>query len=148
VTQMDDRVVFLTGAAEGLGSEVARELAKAGKRLALFDVQAEKLQAVADELASVTEVLPLAVDLADATATQQAVDKAIEHYGTPRALIHNAAVLKEVALIDVTLRTGGARSTSSFRPRSFCRRPCGPGWSRHARGASCTFPRARRSAAS
>jgi NAD(P)-dependent dehydrogenase (short-subunit alcohol dehydrogenase family) len=102
VTQMDDRVVFLTGAAEGLGREVARELAKAGKRLALFDVQAEKLQAVADELASVTEVLPVAVDLADATATQQAVDKAIEHYGTPRALIHDAAVLKEVAMIDVT----------------------------------------------
>ena len=102
MTQMDDRVVFLTGAAEGLGSEVARELAKAGKRLALFDVQAEKLQAVAGELASVTEVLPLTVDLSDASATQQAVDKAIEHYGTPRALIHNAAVLKEVALIDVT----------------------------------------------
>lgn len=100
--QMDDRVVFLTGAAEGLGQEVARELAKAGKRLALFDVQAEKLQAVADELASVTEVLPLAVDLADAAATQQAVDKAMEHYGTPRALIHNAAVLKEVAMTDVT----------------------------------------------
>jgi NAD(P)-dependent dehydrogenase (short-subunit alcohol dehydrogenase family) len=57
---------------------------------------------VADELASVTEVLPLVVDLADATATQQAVDKAIEHYGTPRALIHDAAVLKEVAMSDVT----------------------------------------------
>ena len=100
--QMDDRVVFLTGAAEGLGREVAGELAKAGKRLALFDVQAEKLKEVADELASVTEVLPLVVDLADATATQQAVDQAMEHYGTPRALIHDAAVLKEVAMIDVT----------------------------------------------
>jgi NAD(P)-dependent dehydrogenase (short-subunit alcohol dehydrogenase family) len=102
VKPMDDRVVFLTGAAEGLGREVARELAKAGKRLALFDVQAEKLQAVTDELASTTEVLPLTVDLADAAATEQAVQKALEHYGPPRALIHNAAVLKEVPLIDVT----------------------------------------------
>jgi NAD(P)-dependent dehydrogenase (short-subunit alcohol dehydrogenase family) len=102
VKQMDDRVVFLTGAAEGLGGEVARELAKAGKHLALFDVQAEKLQAVADELASVTEVLPLVVDLADADATEEAVRKAIEHYGPPRALIHDAAVLKEVSLLDVT----------------------------------------------
>jgi NAD(P)-dependent dehydrogenase (short-subunit alcohol dehydrogenase family) len=102
VKQMDDRVVFLTGAAEGLGGEVARELAKAGKRLALFDVQAEKLQAVADELASVTDVLPLVVDLADADATEEAVRKAIEHYGPPRALIHDAAVLKEVSMLDVT----------------------------------------------
>jgi NAD(P)-dependent dehydrogenase (short-subunit alcohol dehydrogenase family) len=102
VKPMDDRVVFLTGAAEGLGREVARELAKIGKRLALFDVQAEKLQAVSDELASITEVLPLVVDLADADATQQAVDQALEHYGPPRTLIHDAAVLKEVAMIDVT----------------------------------------------
>ena len=71
--EMDDRVVFLTGAAEGLGREVARELAKAGKRLALFDVQAEKLQAITEELAAVTEVLPLVVDLADAAATEEAV---------------------------------------------------------------------------
>jgi NADP-dependent 3-hydroxy acid dehydrogenase YdfG len=79
VKEMDDRVVFLTGAAEGLGREVARELAKAGKHLALFDVQAEKLQAVTDELASVTTVLPLAVDLADADATEQAAARALEH---------------------------------------------------------------------
>jgi NAD(P)-dependent dehydrogenase (short-subunit alcohol dehydrogenase family) len=99
---MDDRVVFLTGAAEGLGREIAAELARAGKRLALLDVQAEKLQAVADQLAADTEVLPLAVDLADAAATAQAVQHALDHYGPPRALIHNAAVLKEVAMMDVT----------------------------------------------
>ena len=99
---MDDRVVFLTGAADGLGAEVARELAQAGKRLALFDVQAEKLHAMADELAAGTEVLPLVVDRADAAATEEAASKAMEHYGTPRALIHDAAVLKEVAMIDVT----------------------------------------------
>ena len=99
---MDDSVVFLTGAAEGLGREVARELARAGKRLALFDVQADKLQKVTDELAPGAEVLPLVVDLADAAATQQAVQQAMELYGPPRALIHDAAVLKEVAMIDVT----------------------------------------------
>jgi NAD(P)-dependent dehydrogenase (short-subunit alcohol dehydrogenase family) len=99
---MDDRVVFLTGAAEGLGREIAIALARAGKRLALFDVQAEKLTAVADQLAADTEVLPLVVDLADAAATEQAVGRALQHYGTPRALIHNAAVLKEVAMTDVT----------------------------------------------
>ena len=99
---MDDRVVFLTGAAEGLGRAVARDLAKAGKHLALFDVQAEKLHALTGELAPATEVLPLVVDLADAAATQQAVQIALEHYGPPRALIHNAAVLKEVAMSEVT----------------------------------------------
>jgi NAD(P)-dependent dehydrogenase (short-subunit alcohol dehydrogenase family) len=99
---MDDQVVFLTGAAEGLGREIARELARWGKRLALMDVQAEKLHAIAAELAAVTEVLEIEVDLADATATQAAVEQALDHYGPPRALIHNAAVLKEVSMLDVT----------------------------------------------
>jgi NAD(P)-dependent dehydrogenase (short-subunit alcohol dehydrogenase family) len=99
---MDDRVVFLTGAAEGLGREIATALAGAGKRLALFDNQAEKLTAVAEQLAADTEVLPLFVDLADAAATEQAVERALQHYGPPRALIHNAAVLKEVAMTHVT----------------------------------------------
>jgi NAD(P)-dependent dehydrogenase (short-subunit alcohol dehydrogenase family) len=99
---MDDSVVFLTGAAEGLGKEIARELARAGKRLALMDVQAEKLQAIATELAAVTEILPIEVDLADAAATEVAVQQAVAHYGPPRALIHDAAVLKEVAMADVT----------------------------------------------
>lgn len=99
---MDDSVVFLTGAAEGLGREIAVELARAGKRLALFDVQAEKLQKVAAVLAPATEVLPLVVDLAEADATEQAVQRALGHFGPPRALIHNAALLREVAMVDVT----------------------------------------------
>jgi NAD(P)-dependent dehydrogenase (short-subunit alcohol dehydrogenase family) len=99
---MDDQAVFLTGAAEGLGREIARELARVGKRLALMDVQAEKLQTIATELSAVTEVLPIKVDLADAAATEAAVQQALDHYGPPRALIHDAAVLKEVAMVDVT----------------------------------------------
>ena len=103
MTAIDSQVAFLTGAAEGLGREIAVELAGAGARLALFDVQEAKLTALAEELtASGTDVLPVVVDLADASATTAAFDRAIEHFGAPRALIHNAAVLKEVSMLDVT----------------------------------------------
>lgn len=98
-----DRVAFLTGAAEGLGREIARELAAAGMRLALFDVQGDKLNRVAEELTGKgVEVLPIVVDLADAEATRQAVERALDHYGTPRVLIHDAALLREVSMLDVT----------------------------------------------
>src|SRR5262249_32861456 len=100
---VDGQVAFLTGAAEGLGREVARELVGAGMRVALMDVQGEKLQRLADELrAAGAEVLPIVVDLADARATQSAVEQALDHYGTPRALIHDAALLREVSMLDVT----------------------------------------------
>lgn len=97
------RVAFLTGAAEGLGREIAQELAGAGMRLALMDVQGDKLAALADELTGAgADVLPIVVDLADADATLAAAARALEHYGTPRVLIHNAAVLREVSMLDVT----------------------------------------------
>jgi NAD(P)-dependent dehydrogenase (short-subunit alcohol dehydrogenase family) len=47
VKPMDDRVVFLTGAAEGLGRAVARELAKAGKRFNAFQTSEAMRSAVA-----------------------------------------------------------------------------------------------------
>jgi NADP-dependent 3-hydroxy acid dehydrogenase YdfG len=103
MSQPDDNVVFLTGAADGLGREIARELAAAGLRLALFDIQAGKLKALAAELTRAgSEVLPFEVDLADAAATEQAVAAALASYPNPRAFIHDAAVLTEVSMAEVT----------------------------------------------
>ncbi|PPK66073.1 SDR family oxidoreductase [Actinokineospora auranticolor] len=100
---INGKVAFLTGAAEGLGREIARELVAGGMRVAMVDVQGEKLTALAEELrADGADVLPLVVDLADPVAAADAVELALAHYGTPRVLIHNAAVLKEVSMLDVT----------------------------------------------
>ena len=87
---------IITGAAEGLGNQIARACAKEGMKLALMDVQTEKLNKLSDELkADGVDCLPISVDLSDAKQTQAAVQQAMDHYGTPRALIHNAAVLNE-----------------------------------------------------
>jgi NAD(P)-dependent dehydrogenase (short-subunit alcohol dehydrogenase family) len=102
VIDIRGQVVFLTGAAEGLGREIAVRLGSYGARLALLDVQAEKLNALCDQLAADgVDVLPVVVDMADASATTAAFEQAASHFGSPRAMIHNAAVLKEVAMADV-----------------------------------------------
>ena len=98
-----DQVAFVTGAAEGLGHAIAHELAGIGMKLALFDNQSEKLAVLADELrATGTDVMPLTVDLADAEASSSAVSEALGHYGTPRLVVHNAAVLRQVSMAEVT----------------------------------------------
>jgi NAD(P)-dependent dehydrogenase (short-subunit alcohol dehydrogenase family) len=102
VGDLTGKVAFLTGAAEGLGQQIARLYVKAGMRVALFDNQGDKLNALADEFkAGGADVLPIVVDLSDADATQAAADRALAHYGTPRVLVHNAALLKEVSMADV-----------------------------------------------
>jgi NAD(P)-dependent dehydrogenase (short-subunit alcohol dehydrogenase family) len=97
------QVAFLTGAAEGLGKAIARLYAQEGLRIALMDNQREKLQGLSDELqAAGCDCLPIVVDLANAEDTQRAVQQALEHYGTPRVLVHNAALLRERSMLEVT----------------------------------------------
>jgi len=102
ITDIKGQAAILTGAAEGLGYQIAKAYIRAGLRVALMDVQADKLHRLTDELrAAGGDCLPIVVDLSNAAATQAAVDQALDHYGTPRILVHNAAVLKEVSMLDV-----------------------------------------------
>lgn len=96
-------VAFVTGGALGLGYAIVKAYAKAGLRMVIMDVQAEKLNAVTEELrAEGADVLPIVVDLSDAHATQQAAEKALAHFGAPRVLVHNAALLAERSMLEVT----------------------------------------------
>lgn len=102
MNELRGQTAMLTGAAQGLGHAIARAYAAEGMRVALMDVQRERLQQVADEVRGLGgEALAIPVDLSDAAATQAAVAEALSAYGTPRVLVHNAALLREVPFADV-----------------------------------------------
>lgn len=101
--ELTGKHAILTGAAEGLGYHITKAYVRAGLRVSLMDVQADKLHRLADEVTAMGgDCLPIVVDLADAAGTQAAVQQALDHYGTPRVLVHNAALLREVSMLDVT----------------------------------------------
>lgn len=84
--------VLITGAAHGLGAGIARVFADAGADLILMDRDVP-----GDALGTFHQV-----DLADATATQTALDQI---NGPVDTLIHNAAILRPESLEDVSLAT-------------------------------------------
>ncbi len=98
-------VVFLTRSGRGprqRGGQGTGE--SAAKRLALFDVQAGKAPGGGGRGWHRSPRCcrwPWTSPMRPPPAAGRP-DKAIEHYGTPRALIHAAAVLKEVSMLDVT----------------------------------------------
>jgi NAD(P)-dependent dehydrogenase (short-subunit alcohol dehydrogenase family) len=97
-------VAIVTGAANGMGLAIVREYARQGMKLALMDVQGDRLQAVADEInAAGGDALAIQVDLSDAADTERAIQVALNHYGTPRVLIHNAALLIQRSMLEITL---------------------------------------------
>ena len=49
------------------------------------------------------DCLPIVVDLSDAADTRRAIRQALDHYGTPRVLVHNAALLINRPLLEIDL---------------------------------------------
>jgi len=58
--------------------------------------------AVADDGSTVVSLLNGEVDLANAQVTMATAEQTIAHYGTPRILVHNAAILRVMPLMDTT----------------------------------------------
>jgi NAD(P)-dependent dehydrogenase (short-subunit alcohol dehydrogenase family) len=73
------KVLFVTGAASGLGAAVARRFTDEGGRVAVADRDKERADAVADELDA---AISLALDVADEHAVADAVRQAHQHFGS------------------------------------------------------------------
>ena len=97
-------VAVVTGAAQGLGYAIAKAYVAEGMKVALLDIRGDILQAVAAELTRAGgDVLPITVDLSDAADTQSAIDTVLVQCGTPRVLIHNAALLITRSMLEIRL---------------------------------------------
>ncbi len=79
---------FVTGAASGLGAQTARLLAADGARVAVFDRDAAKGQAVADELGGQF----FGVDIASGESAEAAVTQAVDAMGAPSILVNCAGI--------------------------------------------------------
>ena len=101
---LQGQVAVVTGAAQGLGCAIARAYVGEGMKVALLDILDDILQEVAAELKDAGgDALPINVDLSDAGDTQAAIDAVLAQYGTPRVLIHNAALLITRSMLEITL---------------------------------------------
>lgn len=86
--EIANRLAFVTGGGSGLGAATARALAAAGARVAIFDRDAGKGQAVADGIGGRS----FACDVADATSAERAIADAAEALGTPAVLVNCAGI--------------------------------------------------------
>lgn len=97
---LDGSVAFVTGAASGLGHGIAVALAQRGARVALVDLDPDRVEAAAAAIGE--QALGIAADVSDRAALDRAVAATVERFGAIDVVVANAGVVGSglVATID------------------------------------------------
>ncbi|MDR7255131.1 NAD(P)-dependent dehydrogenase (short-subunit alcohol dehydrogenase family) [Nocardioides sp. BE266] len=102
--ELRDKVVLITGAAQGIGAETARRLDAEGARLVLVDVDGDALDAVASSLGSDRAVTAVA-DVRDFSAMEGAVAAGIDAHGGIDVVVANAGIASYGSVLAVDPET-------------------------------------------
>ncbi len=88
-----DKVIWITGAASGIGKALAYQSVKYGARLILSDIDESSLKEVCGKCESMNaEVLFLPLDLSSRESVENAVPKALSRFGRIDVLINNGGI--------------------------------------------------------
>ena len=89
----DAQVVVITGAAGGIGAALARRFAADGARLALLDLELDRLEPLAGELSSGgADALPIVCDVTSLAACRQTIEQVVARFGGVDVLVANAGI--------------------------------------------------------
>ena len=95
---LKDRVLLITGAAQGIGFEIAQEFYKAGAKVVLTDINEEKVKDAAIDLGK--DVLGIKCDVTKEEDIVNSINATIEEYGRIDILINNAGMQRVSMLED------------------------------------------------
>ncbi|HBO1345086.1 3-hydroxybutyrate dehydrogenase [Pseudomonas aeruginosa] len=93
MSNLNGKVAIVTGAASGIGKEIALTLAKAGAAVAIADLNLENANAVAQEIVrNGGKALGVNMDVTSEDAVNQGVDLVAEKLGAVDILVSNAGI--------------------------------------------------------
>jgi 3-oxoacyl-[acyl-carrier protein] reductase len=98
--RFEGRVSIVTGASQGIGETIARDLAAEGATVVLVDVQKDKLEAVAGSIAAAGgRADARVVDVGDTSAVEAVVTAAAAAHGRIDHLVNNAGITRDTLLM-------------------------------------------------
>jgi 3-oxoacyl-[acyl-carrier protein] reductase len=97
------KVAFITGAAQGMGFQLALDMAKEGAKVAISDVDKKSLDEAGESFKKQgAQFLALQCDVSKRQDVEDAINKTIETYGRLDILVNNAGLLKSFSIEETT----------------------------------------------
>lgn len=97
--RLEDRVAIITGAARGIGAELARGFAKEGAKVIISDIREDEAKKVAESLNKFEEVaIAVCVDVSKMSMIEEMVKITESKFGKVDILINNASLFADVPL--------------------------------------------------
>jgi len=90
--RLENKVAIVTGAASGIGKEIAAIFAREGARVVIADLNQKGADATADELGGAKRAIGVAVDVTNEAQVDACVAKTVATFGQVDVLVSNAGI--------------------------------------------------------
>jgi 3-hydroxybutyrate dehydrogenase len=90
--RLKDKVAIVTGAASGIGREIARAFAREGARVVIADLNQKASDAAAAEIGDTRTALGLVMDVTDEEQVEAGVARTVDQFGKIDVLVSNAGI--------------------------------------------------------
>ncbi len=98
---LKDKVAVVTGAASGMGKEIAKLYAKEGAKVVVTDINLEGAEAtVADIVAAGGEAVAIKTDVSKVADTDAMINLAVEKFGKLDILVNNAGIMDNMEEVE------------------------------------------------
>src|SRR6478752_10445335 len=90
--RLKDKVAIVTGAASGIGKEIAKSFAREGARVVIADLNQKAADAAAAELGDARKALGVVMDVTNEEQVEAGVARTVEQFGKIDVLVSNAGI--------------------------------------------------------
>ncbi len=90
--RLKDKVAIVTGAASGIGKQIAKTFVREGARVVIADLNQKAADATATELGGAGKALGVAMDVTNEQQVEAGVARTVEQFGRIDVLVSNAGI--------------------------------------------------------
>lgn len=93
-----EQIAIVTGAAKGIGRYIAHTFVREGTKVAIVDIDSDRLHKVSDELGRITtDILTIKADVRNEGEVRRMVDQVVDHFSHIDVLVNDAAIVTHSA---------------------------------------------------